>query len=336
MTFIRSMFTLDTIRNFLLKIFSKEFLIFLFFLALSGGFWLMMTLNETYEYELTAKVKLIDIPKNVVITEDPDSIVRFTVRDKGFVIVAYKFTKEFKPVLVSFRMYNNEKGHGVISSIDIQRQLQFQLNKSTRIVSTKMSNLSFAYNLGQHKRVPVRLLGSIAPNGNYNLAHARFYPEVVTVYADKATLDSIQWVYTEKLHITNITDTRELEVNLRKIAHAKCIPSTVKMKLIPDVLTEETVSVPIEAINIPDDKVLRTFPSKVNVNFIVAAFRLRSMPRNNETKELLPTGFKVVADYSKLIGGKSDKCRIYIAARPVDILNLQLATTAVVFVIVLR
>ena len=102
MTFIRSMFTLDTIRNFLLKIFSKEFLIFLFFLALSGGFWLMMTLNETYEYELTAKVKLIDIPKNVVITEDPDSIVRFTVRDKGFVIVAYKFTKEFKPVLVSF------------------------------------------------------------------------------------------------------------------------------------------------------------------------------------------------------------------------------------------
>ena len=78
---------------------------------------------------------------------------------------------------------------------------------------------------------------------------------------------------------------------------------------------------------------LRTFPSKVNVNFIVGAFRLRSMPRNNETKELLPTGFKVVADYSKLIGGKSDKCRIYIAARPVDIHNVQLATTAVDYVI---
>ncbi len=333
MIFIRSMFTLDTIRNFLLKIFSKEFLIFLFFLALSGGFWLMMTLNETYECELTTEMRLIDIPQNVVVTEDPDTVVRFTVRDKGFVIAAYKFSQELKPVLVSFRLYDNEKGHGFISSVDIQRQLQNQLHKGTRILSVKTNGLDFAYNYGQHKRVPVRLFGNVVPNGNYNLAHTRFFPETVTVYADKATLDSIQWVYTQKLHITSIADTKELEVSLRKIARAKCIPAKVRMKLIPDVLTEETVSVPIEAINIPKDKVLRTFPSKVNIRFTVGAFRLRSMPRNNETKELLPAGFKVVADYSKLIKGQSDKCRIYIAASPVDIHNVQLATMAVDYVI---
>ena len=41
----------NIIKGFLSDFSGKEFLIFLFFLALSGIFWLMMTLNETYEVE---------------------------------------------------------------------------------------------------------------------------------------------------------------------------------------------------------------------------------------------------------------------------------------------
>ena len=41
-----------TVRNFLFSRTNGEFLIFLFFLILSGIFWLLMTLNETYEKEI--------------------------------------------------------------------------------------------------------------------------------------------------------------------------------------------------------------------------------------------------------------------------------------------
>ena len=41
---------------------NKEFLIFLFFLILSGTFWLLMTLNETYEKEIEVPVTLVEIP----------------------------------------------------------------------------------------------------------------------------------------------------------------------------------------------------------------------------------------------------------------------------------
>ena len=58
-----------------------------------------------------------------------------------------------------------------------------------------------------------------------------------------------------------------MTIDLRKFTNAKCIPSKVKMKLYPDVLTEESVEVPIEAINMPEDKVMRTFPSKVKVRW---------------------------------------------------------------------
>ena len=39
------------IRVFLFSRSSKEILLFLFFLVLSGAFWLSLTLNDTYEQE---------------------------------------------------------------------------------------------------------------------------------------------------------------------------------------------------------------------------------------------------------------------------------------------
>lgn len=329
----KSIFKLDIFKDFLLKIFSKEFLIFLFFLVLSGGFWLMMTLNEDYERELTIDLRLTDVPKNVVITDDPDSVVRFTVRDKGFLIAAYEFTKELPPIYISFRQYNDGRGLGSIPASDIQRLIAQRLYKSSKITAIKTTNFGFSFNYGQHKQVPVRLLGTVAPGKNYNLAFVRFYPETVTVYADKTTLDSIREAYTERQAITNIVDAKEVEVDLRKIAKAKCVPGKVKMKLYPDVLTEESVTVPIEVINLPKDKVLRVFPSNVKVKFIVGAYRLRTMPRNAETKELLPVGFKVIADYNNVANGKANRCQLAVVSFPGGVHNVQLATNAVDYVI---
>ena len=46
---------LRMVRDFLFSTANKEFLIFLFFLALSGIFWLFMTLDETYEQEVVMR-----------------------------------------------------------------------------------------------------------------------------------------------------------------------------------------------------------------------------------------------------------------------------------------
>ena len=60
----------QTVRGFLSGFLSKEFLIFLFFLALSGVFWLMKTLDEVYEEEFPICVRLVGVPKNIVMTSE--------------------------------------------------------------------------------------------------------------------------------------------------------------------------------------------------------------------------------------------------------------------------
>ena len=71
------------IKDFLLSDKSREFLIFLFFFLIAGGFWLLQTLNSDYEAEFSIPVRIKDVPNNVVLTSEPPSELRVRVKDKG-------------------------------------------------------------------------------------------------------------------------------------------------------------------------------------------------------------------------------------------------------------
>ena len=85
------------------------------------------------------------------------------------------------------------------------------------------------------------------------------------------------------------------------------MPDMVRLAVYPDVLTEETVDVPITAINMPPDKVLRTFPSKVSVKFTIGASRFRTIK---------PGQFTVVVDYNEIAANPSDKCTLQLRSVP--------------------
>ena len=76
-------------KDFLLSDKSREFLIFLFFFLIAGGFWLLQTLNNDYEAEFSIPVRMKDLPNNVVLTSEPPSELRVRVKDKGTVLLNY-------------------------------------------------------------------------------------------------------------------------------------------------------------------------------------------------------------------------------------------------------
>lgn len=316
-------------RNFLLRLFNKEFLIFLCFLFLSAVFWLLTTLNQTYEYELSLDVRLTNVPKNVVITSEPPATIKVIVRDKGYMIGGYIYGGVMKPITMDFAACSNGKGHGCMTNAELQRRLYRQFYKSSAIVAVKPDKLEFLYNLGQHKRVPVKLLGRVVPEKGYYLAKVNLEPDSATVYAAKGLLDSISVVYVTPQQAINFRDTVKRDAPLRKIASAKILPETVRLTLIPDVLAEEVVEVPIEAVNMPEHMVLRTFPSKLKVYFVVGARQLRNMPKSAETKQLLPRGFRVVADYQDIINSQSDRCRVTLRSTPSGVRNARLEAAEV-------
>ena len=302
--------------NFLFSSLNKEFLIFLFFLLLSGAFWLMMALNETYEEELKVPVRLVGMPRNAVMTDEPADTVKVTVRDKGFTLVTYKYGHWFRPLTFKFATYANEdQGHGAIPAADIIKQVQSQLYGSSKLLSVKPEKLDFYFTYGASKKVPIRFRGKISTSKSYYLAHTEFSPMMVTAYANKKVLDELKYVEIESFNYRNLQDTIHQNVRLQKIRGVKLVPSTVRLSVYPDVLTEESIEVPVSAVNMPAGMVLRTFPSRVTVRFTIGASQFRM---------IRPEQFNVVVDYQALAENPSDKCTLQLRSVPSSVSKAKL------------
>lgn len=316
---------LTIIRDFLFSKTNREFLIFLFFLMLSGGFWLFMTLNETYEKEFSIPVSISNVPKNVVLTSEETDTIKMTIRDKGIILMSYMYSNELQKLLPDFNTYAQKNGTGTISSTELQKLMRQQLTISSRITNVKPDKLEFYFNYGASKRVPVRWSGRVIPEELYFISKVQYWPDSVDIYASNEKLDSIRTILTEPLNYANFRDTLRLNANLAKITGVKIVPDVVRIAFYTDVLTEEQIDdVPIQGINLPPGKVLRTFPAKVSIRFVTGV---------SMYNYLKPEDFVVVADYRELATHPSEKCRIYLKKSPAGISRARLETDEVDYLI---
>lgn len=315
----------EIIRGYLFSNVNKQFLVFLFFLFLAGISWLIITLNETYEREIKIPVQIGNTPKHVVLISSATDTLRITVRDKGWAILSYLYGDKFKTPTVNFRSYDKGNGIGYVSSSDVKRIIQQELVSSTTIISIKPERLEFTYNNGEHKRVPVRWAGRIVPDPLYFISQVEYTPDSVDVYASRQKLDSITTVYTEMLNHANFRDTLSLDCRLAHTNDVKVVPDRIHIKFYTDVLTEESIDgVPVQAINVPEGKVLRTFPAKVKIHFVAGAGQIRT---------LRPEDFVVIADYREVTEENRDKCRLYLQHSPHGINHAKLDVNEVDYLI---
>ena len=183
-----------------------------------------------------------------------------------------------------------------------------QLSASTKVAGVKTDRLEFFYNYGECKKVPVEWSGRVVPEDLYFISEVHYLPDSVTIYSTRDKLDSIKVIQTEQLNYTNFRDTLLVTCHTKAIKGVKVVPSNLKVQFITDVLTEESIdNIPIIGINMPEGKVLRTFPSKVGVSFVTGV---------RQFKRLSPKDFYVVVDYDEIKDHPSEKCNVYLRRYP--------------------
>lgn len=304
---------------------SKEILLFIFFVGLSGIFWLSLTLNDTYEKDFAVPVSIADIPKNAVLTSEEVDTIHVTIRDKGLLLVGYKYGDALRHLRLPFRNYTFNNGSGVVPASEIQKYIYRNLSNSSKITSIKPDKLEFFYSFGSKKQVPVRWSGRVIPEELYFISRVAYDPDTITIYASQEKLDSISMVYTEQLNYANFRDTLTVDCNLAKLKGVKTVPDHIRISFFTDVLTEERISnIPIVGINLPEGKVLRTFPAKTSVSFVAGV----SVYRN-----LKPEDFTIIADYQEIKKNPMEKCHIYLKKVPNGISRARLETNMVDYLV---
>lgn len=312
------------VRYCLSKIWNKQFLIFLFFLALSSVFWIFQTLNETYEEDFQVPLELRNVPSNVVITTDLPENLHILLRDKGSQLLAYRYTRQFKPVVVDYNTYSNPSGHVSILGNELQRQIAAQLLPGTQMLGLKPDTLDFYYNFGQFKRVPIRPLGEVRAGRLYSLAKTVYSEDSVTVYASREQLDTITAAYLQPFNLRNLTDTTHVKSNFVKVKGAKFVPAQIGVTFCIDRLVEKTIQVPVQQVNFPASKQLRTFPVTVKVTFQVGMGLYRKITSEN---------FVLVVNYEDLLKNKSTYCHLSLKTIPEGVSHVRISPQDVEYVI---
>lgn len=315
---------INRIKDFLLSDNSREFLIFLFFFLIAGGFWLLHTLNNDYEAEFSIPVRVKNVPTNVVLTSEPPSEIRIKVKDKGTVLLNYMLGKSFFPINLNFADYEGRSSHVKVFAAEFEKSISSQLSASSKILSIKPDTLDYIFSTGKSKRVPVRMQGKVSAGLQYYVSDTICNPDSVLVYAPSGILDTITTAFTQKVNLENIADTTRQRISLASVKGAKFVPSSVELVFPVDIYTEKTVEVPVYGANFPADKMLRAFPSKVQVTFQVGLKRFRSIKASD---------FVVNVSYEELLKLGSDKYTVKLKSIPKGVSQIRIVPEQVDFLI---
>ena len=321
---LRYLRTLEKIRSFLLAKKSREFLIFLFFVFVSFCFWLLQVRNDDYETELPMQLKRKNVPENVGLTSELPNELKIGVQDKGTVLINYLLGKSLYPVTIDFEEYQDKGNQIRFLSSALSKRVTGQLSQSTKLLAIKPDTLELIYTRGEGKKVPVCLRGEVEAERQYYISERIFSPDSVMVYAPQEILDTITAAYTETLHVEEISDTTRHRAGIMPVKGARFTPPYSDITFMVDMYSEKTVEVPVQGVNFPEDKLLRTFPSKVQVTFQVGLRQFKTVNAED---------FTVVVDYQTLEREKSEKCKPVLLKSPANVNLIRVAPAEIDYII---
>ena len=315
---------LQNAKHYLSFLGNRQFFAFLFFLLLSASFWLFQTVNEVYEQEFDIPVRLVDVPENVVITTEPPTHVRLTLRDRGVVLLRYRYVRSFAPIVVRFDSVATANGHVTLSTSELLKPIVAGLESSTQALSGRPETIEFFFNYGLSKRVPIVVQGKFLPDSAYSIMAVDVEPREALVYASRAVLDTLTAAYLAPVRLHHLTDTTVVQRHFVKIPGVKYVPNQARLTIIADRMVEKTVEVPVQGVNFPADKTLRTFPAKVKVTFQVGM---------SQYKKVTDESFVIVINYADLIGRKAPSIPLSLKSTPYGVYRPRLTPDHVDFIL---
>lgn len=273
-----------------------NFKAFFFFLFFSVLIWVLVQFSKNYRQIVTVQVEYINTPKDKIVNKRTDA---FEVRmnDNGFNIAWFSFLKprvqislDDLEVAEDNLIYNLND-----SKIELQQQLDIDLEELTILQDT----LAIPFVQKKVKKIPIKSNIEInyAPGYSTN-EKLVLKPDSIQVSGASEEIDSLKYIYTEKLNLANVHHDLQGKVALDTTQYNKITfyRNRVNYSLKVEKFTEGRAEVPIEVINAPPQINLSIFPKKVVVIYIVSLKNYKTINKND---------FKVVCNYREITGNQT-------------------------------
>jgi len=246
--------------------------VFLIFLSLAVVLWLLINLSKTYTSTIEFEVKYINLPKDKVLQSTPISHINGAVMASGFNLLRYQIsTKELLIDLKSVAYKSGSRFYYLPNNH--LSELKSQLNVDTKIDRIKQDTIFLNLGINISKNVPVELVADIQYKLGYNLIdYIKIAPDSVMIIGPQEQLDAIGSIKTTQLVLKDVSGeiNQNIELQLPNSDQISVSDLMVNVNVKVDKFTEGSFSIPFIVINVPDDYTVATFPSEIEVTYIVA------------------------------------------------------------------
>ena len=236
----------------------QNVMLYLLFVAVAFVFWVFLSLDT----------ELQDVPDSVTVIGQIPPSIGVSVKGKDSQLLRFLWGK-LSPVRLKWQE-NAEDGAIVVNHQKLDSRMREYFGNGVQIVSCRPDSLHVPYTSQPGVKVKLMIHADVRPNLQYIISGPIMAStDSVTLYSVTDLPHSLKFVSTEPLVKSGLKDTTRYEVKVKPIAGVRIIPDVVTVTVPVEPLIMRNRSILIEVENLPECVNMITFPSKVEISYLV-------------------------------------------------------------------
>lgn len=269
---------------------TRDFLVFLFFVVVSTAFWAVAVISKKRTMEVELQFTYVDFPEHIELRTAPQKGVKVSVRGEGknFLseLIAKKKVVELK--------YNNF----VMQGDTLLRYSSYKLDEDIKAVFSNLDIVSKQEDVVLPCRLLDKKLVNVVMLQGWDVSpqcilidSVQIVPSQVYAVGAKQQLDTLRYAYLLPRD-ERITKSTTFDCALAPINGVNYSQERVRVKANVEVLTEKTLIVGVQCTHMPQDVEVHIFPSEVTIKVPINAGKFDSLTAND---------FDAEVDYNTLL-----------------------------------
>ncbi|MDR1667300.1 MAG: YbbR-like domain-containing protein [Bacteroidales bacterium] len=291
--------------------FKREMLVYLLFLLIAIVIWYLNALNKTYTTDLKFNAQFVNLPKDKILVKAPDNNLTFTVEAQGFTLLKYRIGLVFRSIAINADYHllkYGKNGEYYTPTSTVMKNVSEQLGTDINLLRIWPDTLKFVFSEMVKKTVPVKIRAHFRYEKEFSaLDSVQVDPERIMVSGPRSLIDTLRFVSSVHKTFKGLKDSLKTKIELQPIEKISYQVKEVSIVLPVERMTEASVTVGIETVNLPKGLVMKTFPGSITINCLIPVSRF---------DKLHSQMFRATVDYETVIRSKEAKAKVMISKSP--------------------
>lgn len=282
----------------------RSFVLYLLCLVVAFLFWVIITLDETTERDYEVPVELVNVPDSVVLISDVPASINVVMKGKGTQFLRY-YLMSVPAMEIDFRQYSVGGKSISLSRSKIDSKLREIFGQGVSIISVHPDSIRVRYTSGPGYKLPLRINADVTASSHSVISGpVTGAMDSVRVYTINGEAPDFDFVETEELRRNDVSDSLVCDVLIKKVPGVRIVPEKISVTVPAELLVSKKYSLPVKAINVPENARVITYPSTIEVSYLV--------PMRMSNQEI-PA--RAIVDYNTL-NGSSRNAAVNIESMP--------------------